>query len=636
MLALLLVMAAGTTRAEPRGYWISALGAPSTMDSGSAYLNSAGQVAGNVNGQAVIVTNGTTITIGRAGTSGVADLNDDGQVLGADGLGNFLYDAGTYYDLSADGMATVRGLASGGFVAGTVRDAVGNDHAAIWHGHVVTPIYTLLAQYGEVHSEAHYVNAQGQAAGLWWDAAGAQHLFVYATGNIVRLPMTEFIDEWDASRSLNDKGMVVGFRWDAGNKILVQWDPQTSATTDIAASYGSDDLRGRSFNAHGDISGNFNVGATGEWRGYVHTNATKPVTYVASLGGSTCSHGINNNGDSVGHSWYPGDHDYQGVAPGAAVLYTGGKVYDVNKLIPPNSGFILGNYSGQINDLGQLLLDAYDSALGSWHMILLTPNPVSAVSYAGTLRATDGFYTTNVTGTQTATARPTGVSEVHYRLDSGAWVTAAGASTTFSLSSNGTHRVSVYAVDAQGHAEVTQDQIVSIDKGGVVITTRTLPGAIVGAAYRKAIAVKGGSGSYAYTIVSGSGVLPPGLTLSASGTISGTVSPTAAAGTYWFQVQATDAKKASSTSYLSIELVNPLAITTPASVSFAGGPVGLTATGGKEPYTWTPASALPKGLVFDHATIWSGSAKLPVTASFKVTDSNTPAASKTFTVTLQP
>jgi hypothetical protein len=69
----------------------------------------------------------------------------------------------------------------------------------------------------------------------------------------------------------------------------------------------------------------------------------------------------------------------------------------------------------------------------------------------------------------------------------------------------------------------------------VVITTTSLPSATAGVAYSATLAASGGTAPYSWAIISGA--LPSGLTLSLSGSITGTPS---AAGTASFGVQVTD------------------------------------------------------------------------------------------------
>jgi large repetitive protein len=109
-----------------------------------------------------------------------------------------------------------------------------------------------------------------------------------------------------------------------------------------------------------------------------------------------------------------------------------------------------------------------------------------------------------------------------------------------------------------------------------------------------------GAASPTWTVSSGS--LPAGLTLSSTGTLSGT--PTAT-GDYSFKITASSGS-ASDTQTYTLSIVEPLKINNaPAGTA---GEVGLAftlapnASGGKQGYTWTLTGNLPPGLTFDPAT----------------------------------
>lgn len=87
----------------------------------------------------------------------------------------------------------------------------------------------------------------------------------------------------------------------------------------------------------------------------------------------------------------------------------------------------------------------------------------------------------------------------------------------------------------------------------LAITTLSLPGGTVGTPYSQAVTATGGTGSYTWSLNTGSGPLPPGLLLSPSGTPSATISGTPVTkGTYSFTVKVTDGIGGTDTQVLSI------------------------------------------------------------------------------------
>jgi DNA-binding beta-propeller fold protein YncE len=158
-----------------------------------------------------------------------------------------------------------------------------------------------------------------------------------------------------------------------------------------------------------------------------------------------------------------------------------------------------------------------------------------------------------------------------------------------------------------------------------ITSTSQLPGGIVGTPYAATLTATGGSPPYAWST---SSFLPPGLTLTPSGSITGT--PTVAS-TFIIGVQVTDTASVKATAQVTITIApaapGGLNITTPPVL--VPGIVGtaysqnLTATGGSAPYTWTlVAGALPAGLTLFTNGLISGT---PATAgpsnfSIRVTD----------------
>lgn len=127
----------------------------------------------------------------------------------------------------------------------------------------------------------------------------------------------------------------------------------------------------------------------------------------------------------------------------------------------------------------------------------------------------------------------------------------------------------------------------------LTISDAPMPAGLVGQPYTVQLTATGG-GSQAWSVSAGS--LPPGLTMSPSGLISGT--PTAL-GSFGFTASVADAKR-SDTKNLVIDILAPLAFAEPVTPQAEVGvdfEMSLTGSGGKEPYQWAIAGGtLPPGL----------------------------------------
>jgi hypothetical protein len=169
------------------------------------------------------------------------------------------------------------------------------------------------------------------------------------------------------------------------------------------------------------------------------------------------------------------------------------------------------------------------------------------------------------------------------------------------------------------------------------ITTPTLPAGIVGAVYSSTLSATGGATPYSWTV--STGVLPPGLNLTPSGTLAGT--PTTA-GSYSFTIEATDsaAPNRTASAAFTVQILPPLTITTtnlPDTTVGAIYSAALAATGGNTPYTWSITSgALPAGLSLKPDGTLAGNPSTPGTSTFtvQVADASQPtqSASHSFSV----
>jgi large repetitive protein len=175
----------------------------------------------------------------------------------------------------------------------------------------------------------------------------------------------------------------------------------------------------------------------------------------------------------------------------------------------------------------------------------------------------------------------------------------------------------------------------------VMVGSNAIAEGMTGVAYAPfTFSASGGSGTYAW---SETGTLPPGLTLSAAGQLSGTP---VTAGTYPFTVTATDASNPSLTGSMPVSIKiadSAIVISTsppppPGTVTYPyPGFAFSVASGGSPPFTWkVTTGAPPPGLTLGSDGTLSGTPTSAGSASFTVTatDSASPAgtASQPFSV----
>jgi len=178
---------------------------------------------------------------------------------------------------------------------------------------------------------------------------------------------------------------------------------------------------------------------------------------------------------------------------------------------------------------------------------------------------------------------------------------------------------------------------ITIDATLTITSNSPLAGGTVGVPYSLALSASGGLPPYSWTLTAGA--LPAGLSLSATGQISGTPSIT---GVSIFTIQVADSQGLIASKSVSLSIAAALMITTSAQL-----PVGvpgiaysqtLAASGGTPPYTWTiTQGTLPAGLTLGSATgLISGTPAASATSSLtvQVTDSLGVVSTKAFSLVI--
>ncbi len=154
------------------------------------------------------------------------------------------------------------------------------------------------------------------------------------------------------------------------------------------------------------------------------------------------------------------------------------------------------------------------------------PSGSEGVAYSQTLVATGGI--TPYSWSITSGTLPTGLS-----------LSSSSGTISGTPTSPATFVFTVQVKDSESTPQTaTAGLNIVVNASAVTITTSSLPGATVGAAYSQTLEASGGVGPYAWSVVSGA--LPAGLSLATStGVISGTP---IAAGTASFSVQVKDSE----------------------------------------------------------------------------------------------
>ncbi len=196
----------------------------------------------------------------------------------------------------------------------------------------------------------------------------------------------------------------------------------------------------------------------------------------------------------------------------------------------------------------------------------------------------------------------------------------------------GSHSFTVRVIDGANVVVTKTITLQVLEATGPVVTTSTLPVAQLGVGYNTTLTATHGTGTYTWSLHSGT--LPPGLTINASGTISGT--PTTA-GTYPITVSVQDGQGRTSHKNLSL-FVESLFITTaelPDATMLGMYREPLFALGGVGSYSWTLASGrLPTGLTLLSEGIIAGMPTVRGTFNFslRVRDGSNRSVTKSFSM----
>lgn len=320
-------------------------------------------VAGFASAQTYTVTD--LGTLGGNATEAHA-INNAGQITGSSNLKTgashaFLYSSGKISDIGSLGGTSAIGLGinSSGQAVGYSTQADGSYRGFLFSNGVMTALPTLSGNYGTAYG----INNSGQIVGNSLNASNIAAGILIQNGTVTDIGNLGGVDGTYAN-AINNFGQIVGLSYNKqGNFLAFLW--QNGTMTSIGT-LGGQWSQAYGINDSGQITGaGYLAGNTGP---HVFLFSNGKMTNLDKRSGSLQSwgFGINSTGTIAGKMQVPGGQ----FVVFHAMVVTNGKMQDLNKLIPSNSGWVLDE-AYAINDAGQIV--GYGEHQGQVRGFLLTP-----------------------------------------------------------------------------------------------------------------------------------------------------------------------------------------------------------------------------------------------------------------------
>ncbi len=270
----------------------------------------------------------------------------------------------------ATAPSVANGINAAGAAAGDIQDS-GGHHAILWEPPDYFPQdLGVLAPGAEASAQAINNIDEPLLAVVGYSRTGPypnpRHGFFWNRQNGMKDLGTLGGPESFAN-GVNDANQIAGTSLTAaGLTHAVRWDsPQPAAIRDLGT-LGGTFSSGSGIGVNGEVVGVSTTGS-GVSHAFLWRDTVGMTDLTASaLGPSTSStaYSINSFGQVVGYAEYYFGYHF-------AFLYDSGTVYDLNDLIPPDSGWRVLLRAWAINDAGQIIGDGYIN--DQVHAFLLTP-----------------------------------------------------------------------------------------------------------------------------------------------------------------------------------------------------------------------------------------------------------------------
>lgn len=295
----------------------------------------------NVGGEVTGAAGATSTPTSEVFSYSKGKMTNLGTLGGSSGIGNAINGSGTIAGYSQNSKSVYRAFMTSGTKLVDIGDLGGGSAVA----------------YG--------INDVGQVVGSAVTADGSNHPFLYSGGTMIdlgTLGSPKGTDWWNVAQGVNNSGVVVGTSYDKnGNFFGFSY---SNAKMTKMGTLGGAWSQANAINSKGQITG---VGYTknGSAHAFIASCGSCALKDLGTFAGSTSTvwgFGINDSGVIVGRS--TSGNTYH------AFVYSGGKIKDLNTMIPKGSGWTLIEADG-INALGQIAGQGTHN--GATHGFLLTP-----------------------------------------------------------------------------------------------------------------------------------------------------------------------------------------------------------------------------------------------------------------------
>jgi probable HAF family extracellular repeat protein len=193
------------------------------------------------------------------------------------------------------------------------------------------------------------INDSGQIAGSCGPNPGTQAC-LDSGGKVTPLPDPSNFTAYDCGGgAINNNGQIAGSCDDTSSYThAVLW--QNGTATDLGT-FGGPQASAAAINSLGQVVG------------WAQTSTDADHGFLWSNGTMT----------DLGLNFFPAAINDNGVIVGGNQIYSGGTLQNLNNLIPAGAFYQINSANG-INNSGQIVAVAYDTATNQDHTLLLTPN----------------------------------------------------------------------------------------------------------------------------------------------------------------------------------------------------------------------------------------------------------------------